>query len=178
MQDMIEDIDTDGKEHWLLDDDDEEARPRKCLKDRRGGGSVTDLTGDSATDHQMQLLQESFDSVTRMTMAIKKMATEIMGNLSDKALGGGNAKQMAKRGLQMLKDLVAPTQTIEELLVTERSEVDGATVEEALEAARGPYKAVLDFYSDLRTIYQSHGGKMKKKELQLTTALPKGKPGK
>ena len=42
------------------------------------------------------------------------MATEIIGNLSDKALGGGNAKQMAKRGLQMLKDLVAPTQTIED----------------------------------------------------------------
>ena len=156
VQDMIEDINTDEVPHWLLDDEEDAERPRKRLKDGSTMRQSIDLTSTRATDHQMRLLQESFDSVTRMTMAINKMATEIMGNLSDKALGGGNAKEMARRGLQMLKDLVEPTQKIEELLVTERDEIDGDDVENVLETARPPYKAVLDYYADLRTIYQAH----------------------
>ena len=56
----------------------------------------------------------------------------------------------------MRKDLVGPLQQIEELLVTERHEIEGNDVEAALENARPPYKAVLDYSADLWTIYQAH----------------------
>ena len=119
------------------------------------------------SDEQMQALQESFDAITRMTLAIKKMATEIMGSCGKDGLDSESAKNMARRGLQLLKDLVPPSETIEEFLVTDRCDLLAKSVQGALEKARGPYKRIMDFYDDLLTIYQKRGGKMSRKNLSL-----------
>ena len=148
------------------------------LSDMEGGAewlvASCSITGSSSkqkpdaqappSDSQMRMLQESFDAVTRMTMAIKKMATEIMGSLGSAGFESESAKSIARRGLQLLKELVAPSQLIEELLVTDRCDLTAKRVEAALEQARVPYKRVVDFYSDLATIYAKRGGKMSKKQ--------------
>ena len=125
------------------------------------------IVASEPSDEQMQALQESFDAITRMTLAIKKMATEIMGSCGADGFESESAKHMARRGLQLLKDLVPPSEIIEDFLVTDRCDLLAKSVQGALEKARGPYKRIMDFYDDLLTIYQKRGGKMSRKNLSL-----------
>ena len=106
----------------------------------------------SATDNDFLVLQESFDSVTRVTCAIRAVAV---------ALGqcGGmtkNAEMMAKRGVQLCKDVVPSQERVEEILIKGRTTISKESVQKTLQDAAGPYRNLVTFYNELLAVYQLH----------------------
>lgn len=106
----------------------------------------------SATDNDFLVLQESFDSVTRVTCAIRAVAV---------ALGqcGGmtkNADMMAKRGVQLCKDVVPSQERVEEILIKGRTTISKESVQKTLQDAAGPYRNLVTFYNELLAVYQLH----------------------
>ena len=111
----------------------------------------------AASEQDREQLQDAFDSVTRITLAIKKIAVSINQNAN-----GDAAREMAKRGLNILKDLADPSQCIENLMIQDKGAVTKQDVCDALASARTPYKATLDYYKELCTIYTNQGYKLDK----------------
>ena len=106
----------------------------------------------SATDNDFLVLQESFDSVTRVTSAIRAVAVAL-------GKGGGmttNAEMMAKRGVQLCKDVVPSQERVEEILMKSKTTISKESVQKTLRDAAGPYRNLVTFYNELLAEYQLH----------------------
>ena len=115
-------------------------------------GKKTPCMIDSATDNDFLVLQESFDSVTRVTCAVRAVAV---------ALGqcGGmtkNAEMMAKRGVQLCKDVVPSQERVEEILIKGRTAISKESVQKTLQDAAGPYRNLVTFYNELLAEFRLH----------------------
>lgn len=115
-------------------------------------GKKTPCMIDSATENDFLMLQESFDSVTRVTCAIRAVAV---------ALGqcGGmtkNAEMMAKRGVQLCKDVIPSQERVEEILIKGRTAISKESVQKTLQDAAGPYRNLVTFYNELLAEFRLH----------------------
>ena len=126
-------------------------------------GSAVDALTNSAeadlapNDADMRLLQEVFDAMTKITLAIKRMAQELLTwRSSDSAI--------AREGLSRLKELVDPTLSVETLLVTPRADMTKGVVSQACDGAKEPYRKILDFYKQLVAIYELQVQKIARKD--------------
>jgi len=88
--------------------------------DGRPGGDQTSSSNSvhdpPPSDEVMARLQSSFDQTTRLMLAIKKAAQELMKCVSVSQSG----RDMVKRGQDLAKALQAPIDDIDELLVIPR----------------------------------------------------------
>jgi hypothetical protein len=71
-----------------------------------------------ATDQQYSDLQDAFDSVSRLTLATKRLGAEIVA-----AVGGKRSAETASRGIALCKGLVVPTASVENLLMSDRKDL-------------------------------------------------------
>ena len=88
--------------------------------------------------------QEAWDSVTRVTMAIKSIAVTMLRQGKTTA-----QSELAKQGLNLCQEIVPASMNIEELLYKEKASLKQATVLEAVARIEDPYKALLKYYNDL-----------------------------
>ena len=109
-------------------------------------------------DDDMKYLQESFDQCTRLQSACKKLATDVIRN----SKGSDAAKSMARETISMSKELTAPLETLEELLITEISELTPTQVSTALQDAEERFSKILEQYKELI-------GVAKRANIQLST---------
>ena len=113
----------------------------------------------NADDNDYMLLQQAFDSVSRITLAIRKMSSELLSQ------GFGTvAEDAGRRGIEILKSLVKPSQTLESLMVKDRRSVLKSQVKAALTDLAGPYRDVLTMYEQILRVYAVNGGKVAKKD--------------
>ena len=66
-----------------------------------------------------------------------------------------NAEMMAKRGVQLCKDVVPSQERVEEILMG-RTTVSKESVQKTLQDAAGPYRNLVTFYNELLAVYQLH----------------------
>jgi hypothetical protein len=113
-----------------------------------------------ATEADYAILQESFDGVTRVTTSIRKVAMEML------KMAGGDAgeagQDMARKGVEHCKLVVASQTLVEDLLMTPREQVNSVQVAECLRAAAKPYRQLVCFYNELVAMH-SHYNKSNKK---------------
>ena len=113
---------------------------------------------DPASQADFSMLQESFDSVTRVTTAIKRVALELM-NLNPTSAAG--ASQMAARGISLCKHVVPSQETVETLLLSERGQVTTLMIKDAMKEAAKPDRELVDFYNELVALHKHHSVKEK-----------------
>ena len=104
-----------------------------------------------ANDNDMAMLQESFDSCTRVTTQIKKLATELLRQNRTTT-----SSELAQRGISLCKDIVEVQNKIEQYMLTPPEELLSSDVNEALEKAAPPYHNLICFYNELVAIYRHH----------------------
>jgi hypothetical protein len=104
---------------------------------------------NAASDNDMAVLQESFDAVTRVTCAIRKVAMELI-----KTGASSTSSELAAKGVKLCKMIIPSQNTVEELLYKDKSEVLGGEVREALQAAAGPYKELITYYNELVAVHR------------------------
>lgn len=107
------------------------------------------LVDETASDNDMMVLQESYDSVTRVTSAIRKVAMELI-----KSGASSTSSELANKGVKLCKLIVPSQEAVEELLYTEKSRVSAVAVREALQAAAGPYKELIVYYNELVAVHR------------------------
>ena len=107
-----------------------------------GNPQITGSSGSASGSNQvgidaevMQALQDSFDAVTRLTLAAKRKGQEMVskGTLSQ------TLKNMVMEGLAICKELVLPTEAIEGLLLKPMSAISHTEAMIALKEASVPY---------------------------------------
>ena len=90
--------------------------------------TTTSLT--AVDDELMGNVQESFDATTSLTLACKKLAQELAkSEMSDQAAS------MVQQGVKLCKDLVEPTELVETILTSPRSELNGEDIIKTLSGA-------------------------------------------
>jgi hypothetical protein len=98
---------------FMTKDDWTSRKTPKALLNNAGTGSTT-----AATDQQYTDLQDAFDSVSRLTLATKRLGAEIVA-----AVGGKRSADTASRGITLCKGLVGPIAAIENLLMSDRKDL-------------------------------------------------------
>ena len=96
------------------------------------------------SDADMAMLQEAFDSVTRVTTAIKQLGRSMIANGRRNFYG-----EVVKRGVQLCAEIVPASSSIEQLMFQPKCELDKAEVIAAVAEIEVPYKNLLKFYNDL-----------------------------
>ncbi|CAK0896209.1 unnamed protein product [Prorocentrum cordatum] len=138
LADMME-VGCSVKENWL-----------QALKGPRGKPSLKNQDNKpDATD--FEILQESFDSVTQVTSAMKRVAVELCKTNSNAA-----GSDMARRGVQLCRDVVPSQDEIERLLMAGPDSTTKKEVAAALQAAAGPYRQLIEYYNELVAIHEHH----------------------
>ena len=66
-----------------------------------------------------------------------------------------NAEMMAKRGVQLCKDVVPSQERVEEILIKGRTTISKESVQKTLQDAAGPYRNLVTFYNELLAEYQA-----------------------
>ena len=72
----------------------------------------------NASDEQYQELQLAFDATSRLTLACKRLLTDVAANISSR-----KASEFAAKGKEYLMALVKPSEAIESLLIASRETV-------------------------------------------------------
>ena len=114
--------------------------------------------GATATDEDMSNLQECFDSVTRVTIGIKRAASELMK-------AGGSNQDLVQKGLKLCKEVVPSQTVVEEMIMKSKDEISADEAFNALKASHQPYKNLLDFYNELIVI-QKHRERVSKNAIK------------
>ena len=104
-----------------------------------------------ASDDDYVILQESFDSVTRVTAAIRKIAMQVQGMPSTPVL-----KELVGKAIALCKEVIPSQQVIEELLFSDRDAVTKRQAVDAMKASAGPYRNILNFHNELVTLANYH----------------------
>ncbi len=130
------------------------------LVDKPGSAASSNSQPVMADDNDLLLVQESFDSVTRITLAIRKMRSELLSNAS----AGPTVRGMAKRGIDILRGLTEPSQKVAMLLIADRQNLTHDEVMTTLKCTASSYKRVLEFDQELAATYKRFGGKVTKRD--------------
>ncbi|CAK0908590.1 unnamed protein product, partial [Prorocentrum cordatum] len=91
---------------------------------------------------------ESFDAVSRVTLALRRLGTKMMA-------AGGNSettKLMSGRAISLCKAVAGPSEAIESLLVAQgeaKRNISKADVAEALKAMSVPYKQMVELFNEI-----------------------------
>lgn len=112
---------------------------------------------DPVTDKTMALLQESNDGYTRISLAIKRIGSEIINNreVSSK----DTMRDMRQRSIDVLKGLVPTSNDIEKALFsTPRDELTETKTIRLVQAACEPYAAAWQFYREMIAVFEAAGG--------------------
>jgi len=115
----------------------------KALKDHHKGAM--------ADENDMKVLQESFDSVTRVTTQIKRVACELM------RVGKTTAcSDLAQKGISKCNAIHIPQGIVEKMLMTPMSQLTSNAVKDALHKCACPYKDLIAYYNELIALYKHH----------------------
>jgi hypothetical protein len=138
----IMDVEVAKNDKWLS------YNPRKVATK---AGQNKAITSGLATDHDFVVLQESFDSVTRVTSGIKTIAMQLMRINPE-----SGANELASKGVRLCKEVVSSSEAVENLLMSDRSAVTTEVVKKCLREAARPYKALVEFHNELVTLHKHH----------------------
>ena len=98
-----------------------------------------------------KMLQECFDSVTQVTNGMRKVAMELC-----KGDPTAVSTDLAKKGIQLCKDVIPSQDTIEHLLMTGKHETTKSEITKAMAEAAGPYKMLIEYYNELVAVHAHH----------------------
>ncbi|CAK0794770.1 unnamed protein product [Prorocentrum cordatum] len=116
---------------------------KQCQK-----GVPKKIAGAQADDGDFTVMQESFDAVSRVTLALRRLGTKMMA-------AGGNSettKLMSGRAISLCKAVAGPSEAIESLLVAQgeaKRNISKADVAEALKAMSVPYKQMVELFNEI-----------------------------
>ena len=129
----------------------DESKHSKWIDDveKKSTASSSAQPSGKANDNDYRILQESFDSVTRVTNAIRQVAMAMT-----KDAPSSTASSMALRGVQLCKEVIPSQDRVEALLMSIRDNVSGDDIRTALAAAAVPYRALVGFYNELLVLYK------------------------
>ena len=108
-------------------------------------------TNGMATDEDYLLLQLSFDSVTRVTAALRNISMQVRSLPSTQVLG-----ELVNKAVNLCKEVVPSQTAIEELLLSDRSLVTKKTAKAALAESAQPYRNLLTFHNELVALANFH----------------------
>eukprot|EP00959_Pyramimonas_sp_CCMP1952_P448167 9384365-Pyramimonas_sp.AAC.1 len=63
---------------------------------------------------------------------------------------------LAKKGIQLCKDVIPSQETIERLLMTPKTETTKSEITKAMAVAAGPYKMLIEYYNELVAVHAHH----------------------
>ena len=112
------------------------------------------------TDIDMLMLQDSFDSITKVTTSIKQVARVIFS--SGKATA---TSDIAKRGFELCKQIVPASEDMEKMMFMERQNLERGSVCDAVANAEAPYLELLKYYNELVNIVKAATPKEDNKHL-------------
>ena len=110
------------------------------LKDKLKSGQKAPK-GTPASDEDMLLLQNCNDSITRLTLDIQRMAPQLV-----KVADSQFTKKIAVESLQLLKAIVTPGETVQNLLMQDKNDLDARTIQKALADAGGPFEELMEVH--------------------------------
>ena len=123
-------------------------------------GSSTDMPAQKlkaeqpADEQDMKILQECFDSVTRITTRIRGVALELI-----RAGKTTTASELAKRGIEACKNINSPLMEIEKLMVEGAlGAIKHGEVMEALAGCTEPHKTLVEYHNELVAIHNQQSG--------------------
>ena len=136
--------------------------PAIWIKDGESGSASSSVMAGAEVklvEVAMERLQEAFDTTTRLTLAVKSVSIELV-----KAVGmnDGAAAAMRDRGIALCKDLIAPTELMEGLLVQAIHQINISEVKDALRVGAQKCMQLERFYHELEALLKHHTGKRPK----------------
>lgn len=105
------------------------------------------LNDNMADETDYQLLQNCNDAMTTVTLALKRMAPDIM-----KVANTDVCRKLAKDTIELLKKAASPGEVVTELLMTPMGEVTKLQAEESLIAAGKCYEDLLAIHSQCKNM--------------------------
>jgi hypothetical protein len=114
--------------------------------------SSSSQSSKSVDPNVMRALQDSFDAVTRLTLAVKRTGQELMSAAAITATG----EHMVAEGIKLCKGLVAPTQTLEDLLLKPKERISHMDAMNALQAAAKPFEQLEAFNKELIALHKMY----------------------
>jgi len=106
---------------------------------------------EAADRGDMKILQESFDAVTQVTSAIRRVALELCSLNSSVA-----SSELARNGVQLCKQVIPSQNEVEELLLSPMATLTKNQIRSALVKAAGPYRDLITYYNELVAIHKHH----------------------
>ena len=131
------------KHLWLKDVQKRTSTTKPALVDKDDKSQPLDM------DYRM--LQECFDSATQVTSCMKRVAMELCKG--DPTAG---STDLAKKGVQLCKDVIPSQETIERLLMTPKNLTTKSEITKAMAEAAGPYKMLIEYYNELVAVHAHH----------------------
>ena len=115
---------------------------------------------DKADDADFAQLQECHDSVTRLTLAIKRLAPEVVKIGKD---AGSFVEEQAAKALSLLRELTKPANEVEECLFQIPSRLLKSKAMRAVDRTKEPYNNLVEYYKSMASTYsrlnKEHGEK-------------------
>ena len=115
---------------------------------------------NKCTDDDMTKLQNSFDAVTRLTLAAKRLGQDIAKTTDSETI-----QSLLTKGASLCKELVPHTRLTEKLLTTPKGDIFKNAIVNTLFAMEKPYKNLMMFYNDLVGLHKVYVGSKLWKEL-------------
>ena len=118
------------------------------------------LANDKADDADFAQLQECHDSVTRLTLAIKRLAPEVVKIGKD---AGSFVGEQAAKAWPLLRELTEPANEVEECLFQIPSRLLKSRAMRAVDRTKEPYNNLVEYYKSMASTYsrlnKEHGEK-------------------
>ena len=89
-------------------------------------------------------MQESFDATTRVTMMLRRMGTRLS------SMGGSDSlRSMASRAMSLCKQMAAPSEQMESLMVKPHAEVSKSEVQAVMKQVAPIYKLMIELRNEM-----------------------------
>ena len=128
-----------------------------ALEDTSAGSSSEGNRDERPPDDKaMMKLQESFDGMTRITLHVKRMAVELC-----RAAPSDSTQEMVNKGMTLCRDLVGPSNHIENMLTSRRESLTLGQVKTALRNAAQTFEQLERFEQEVSLLHKHYCGAKK-----------------
>jgi hypothetical protein len=128
-----------------------------ALQDTSAGSSSEGNRDERPPDDKaMMKLQESFDGMTRITLHVKRMAVELC-----RAAPSDSTQEMVNKGMTLCRDLVGPSNHIENMLTSRRESLTLGQVKTALRNAAQTFEQLERFEQEVSLLHKHYCGAKK-----------------
>ena len=113
------------------------------------------ITNGVATEQDAALLQEAQDAYTRVTLAIRRCATEVLKVTAE----GSGGRALASGCISHLKEIVPMTEQIDAMQIrVATKEATSTEINELLKENGAVYLKLWKLYAEFMAVYKANGG--------------------